>query len=141
MKSFTVIINSSDKIDGTNIDGNYFFDWGLLDDRPYNMYFECNTEPMVGSSTDLAIVFTSNLLNCELFSNVPNFDKSNYIGMMTEFYTSGVIMENALPYRNAPIYLNTRPTINNFFIKLYDFDGNVYNRDFVFTATLRFETI
>lgn len=141
MSTFTVMLNSANKISGSNSDAYYFFDWSQLENRPYNMHLECNTEVQAGAYDDSSIVLTSDLLNSTLFSNIPKFEQNNYLGFATLLYTGGTTKDRIMAYGNPPVYLNTRPTLNHFNVKIYDIDGVLSTKNPIYSALLRFEPI
>jgi hypothetical protein len=150
LKSHVIAINSNNKNSGNNNNAIYNFDWSVLPNIPYKVYFSFvasdNNAYVAGTSVtaNIFIDFGTSGTNYYIVPNANGAFPSSYIGSLRKTISSGA---NYYLYSekttNPPIYLNGRPTNNNFQVNILSDTGAVYNIAMLgsYVLTLYFEPI
>jgi hypothetical protein len=127
-KIVNVIINSNNKISGTNSNAVYFINWGsiLKEKTPYRMHFTYvgmpNTLTISSKLAQVTIDFQmEQYLNKASTYGAPT---TQTIGVLRSFYLNGTL--NYLfsdDNNNPPIYLQNRPYSNTFNVQVLTNDN------------------
>ena len=123
-----VVLNSNNKVSGTNNDAVYFVDWGaiLQNRKKYRMHWtyvgQANTITIASKVAQVQVDFqTNNYLNRSSTMGAPT---TQTIGCLRTFYVNGTI--NYLfadDNNNPPIYLDSRPQNNTFRVQVLNNDA------------------
>lgn len=127
-KIVNVVLNSNNKVSGTNNDAVYFVDWGaiLQNRKKYKMHWtyvsQSNTITAATKVAQVQVDFqTNNYLNRSSTMGAPT---TQTIGCLRTFYVNGTI--NYLfadDNNNPPIYLGSRPQNNTFRVQVLNNDA------------------
>lgn len=119
---YTIMLNSNLGAGATNNVKTFNFDWSVIPDRNYEVHFSFNSMPMslTWGSQPLCII------NTDLFpgGNVYMPTTSNgapttqSMGLAFPYVLSGSTFLHAEDGTCPPIYINTRPTNNQFTVSL-----------------------
>ncbi len=129
-KCYTISINSSNFVSGASNNKSYFFDWSILPDVPYKLYFSFVsaedsytatvnlTPPLIG--VDFGISKTSYVANGTSIQAVTHND----IGFLQKKVGCNITGSStfylvAEKHSNPPIYLEGRPRNNTFSIFIH----------------------
>jgi hypothetical protein len=127
-KIVNVVLNSNNKVSGTNNDAVFFVDWGaiLKNNKSYRLHWtyvgQPNTLTVASKLAQVQVDFQlNNYLNRSSTMGAPS---TQMIGMLRSQYLNGTI--NYLycdDNNNAPIYLDTRPQNNTFRVQVLTNDA------------------
>jgi len=127
-KITNVILNSNNKVSGTNNAAVYFIDWGaiLKDQTPYRLHWTYTSQPNTLTINSKVAQVTvdfqmENYLNKSSTYGAPT---TTTIGCLRSFYLNGAV--NYLfadDNNNTPIYLQTRPYNNTFTVQVLTNDN------------------
>ena len=148
-KPYTIVLNSTTKNSGgSNTFATYSFDWNILPDQPYNVYFQF-------VATDHSTYAAANIPAAQIVielgqstntfatvSNVQSARTSTYLGSLRKTVSSG---NNFYLYANKndnpPIYISGHPTNNRFLVAVLTDQGLGYDASSLgsYILTLYFE--
>ena len=147
-KAYVIQINSNNKASGNNNNASYNFDWSILSDHPYNVYFafvSSDNNTYVAGTSVTANVYISFGVNSTTYTINPNTvvaQTINYLGSLRKTISSG---SNYYLYAekttNPPIYISGRPTNKIFSINILSDTGANYDISMLgsYVLTLYFE--
>jgi hypothetical protein len=127
-KIVNVVLNSNNKVSGTNSNAVYFIDWGsvLKDRKPYRLHWTYVSQPntLTAASKLAQVQVDFNFENYLNTSSTMGAPTTQTIGMLRSNYLNGSI--NYLfadDNNNAPIYLNSRPQNSTFRVQVLTNDS------------------
>jgi hypothetical protein len=119
---YTIMLNSNLGAGATNNVKTFNFDWSVIPDRNYEVHFSFNSMPMslTWGSQPLCIIntdlFPSGNVYMPTTSNGAPTTQS--MGLAFPYVLSGSTFLHAEDGTCPPIYINTRPTNNQFTVSL-----------------------
>lgn len=149
-KPFQLVINSNNKSSGNNNGAVYNFDWFVLPDVPYDVYFSfvgSDNNAYVAGTAPTANIFIDFGTNSNTFNCVANTNgalNTTFIGTLRKTISSGA---NYYLYSekttNPPIYLNGRPNNKTFQVRILTDAGANYDISMLgsYVLTLYFEPV
>ena len=127
MESFTVLVNSAEALSNNNAAApntslNYYFDWSILPDQPYQVHFtflgEIND---LSAGNDLAMLyldFGCGTNNFAVKSGSYGANTSNFLGFLRPERLVASSFLYAEDSTNTPIFIKGRPRNNNFTVDI-----------------------
>lgn len=128
---YNVVINSLNAYSktgvGTEICG-YRFDWSVLPDVKYECHLTYIGELNNIDQTKLALVYIdlgvpTNVYEAKTSNSALS---SNYIGFLESYLVGASSYLHSEDSTNPPIYLNGRPRVNDFFVRILDNAGQPF---------------
>jgi hypothetical protein len=124
-QSFNLMINSKNYYfsSGDNNDQQYYFDWSLIPDIPYNVHMT-----YVGELNDLSTLAELPLVYIDFNTSQSTYEvgsvATNYSSQFVGFLRAERAVTSSFLYAedntNPPIFLSGRPTNNLFTVKVYN---------------------
>jgi hypothetical protein len=144
-KSVVVVLNSAKSSSGSVANANYNFDWSVLPNIPYYVYFSFVGRDSTSFPVEVPIIYIDFGASSSTYSVIANnygASTSNYLGTLQKMPSSTTT--NYLfsdKFNNPPIYLSNRPTNKSFQVQIKtDQDANFDTNSLaVYVLTLYFE--
>lgn len=125
-KPYTIVLNSTTKNSGgSNTFATYSFDWNVIPNQPYNIYFQfvaTDHSTYAAANIPAAQIVIDLGQSTNTFSTVSNRQCANtsiYLGSLRKAVSSG---NNFYLYANKndnpPIYITGHPNNNNFLVSV-----------------------
>ena len=124
-KPYTIVLNSTTKNSGSNNSATYSFDWSVIPDQPYNVYFQfvaTDHSTYAAANIPAAQIVIELGQSTNTFSTIANRQCANtsiYLGSLRKAVSSG---NNFYLYANKtdnpPIYITGHPNNNNFLVSV-----------------------
>ena len=125
-KPYTIVLNSTTKnTDSSNAFAIYSFDWNVLPDQPYNVYFQfvaTDHSTYAAANIPAAQIVIDLGQSTNTFATIANRQCANtttYLGSLRKAVSSG---NNFYLYANKndnpPIYITGHPNNNNFLVSV-----------------------
>lgn len=126
-ETYTVILNSNLST-GTINDAVFNFDWSVLPDRNYMLHYSYNTANMSLATGKVCLISsdlfsTSNTFIASAVNGRTTAQSSNILGVAYPYIYGAVSALHAEDGTAPPMYLNTRPTLNQFTIQIKTADA------------------
>lgn len=146
-KTFIVQLNTASKTGGNNNTASYIFDWSILPDIPYNIYFafvSSDSNAYVGATSVTASIYIDLMATGTTYTASTVFASSvtSYIGSLRKTISSGAnYYLFADKFTNPPIYISGRPRNNTFTVRILSDTGGVFDVSMLgsYILTLYFE--
>lgn len=148
-KTEIVQLNTAFKTNGNNNSASYIFDWSILPDIPYNVYFAfvaSDNNAYVGATSVTASIYIDLMATGTTYTASTVFGSSttSYIGSLRKTISSGTnyyLFADKLT--NPPIYISGRPKNNTFTVRILSDSGGNYDASMLgsYILTLYFEPV
>lgn len=125
-KIVNVVLNSNNKVSGTNNQATYNIDWAsiLKNNTPYELHFTYLGSANTITGTNLAVVYadfiTSNKSNNSTQNGASSTQILGFLKVAQFAPNNNTNYLSAEDNTNAPTYLDTRPNNNLFTISIYN---------------------
>lgn len=126
-ESFTVVLNSN-LASGTVNEATFNFDWSVLPDRNYVVHYSYNTTNMNIATGKVCIISSDLFASSNTYFAGSQTSRtssltSNFLGVAYPYIYGAVSALHADDSTAPPLYLNTRPTSNQFSIHIKTADA------------------
>ena len=148
-KTEIVQLNTAFKTSGNNNNASYIFDWSVLPDVPYNVYFAfvaSDSNAYVAGTSVTASIYIDLGATSTTYSASSNFgaQTTSYIGSLRKIASSGAnYYLYSDKYTNPPIYISGRPRNNTFTVRILSDTGGNFDISMLgsYILTLYFEPV
>lgn len=150
-KPYTIVLNSTTKNSGgSNTFATYSFDWNVIPDQPYNVYFQfvaTDHSTYAAANIPAAQIVIDLGQSTNTFATIANRQCANtttYLGSLRKAVSSG---NNFYLYANKndnpPIYITGHPNNNNFLVSVLTDQNAGYDLSSLvsYILTLYFEPV
>lgn len=146
-KTHIVQLNTAFKTGGNNNVASYIFDWSILPDIPYNVYFSfvaSDSNAYVGATSATASIYLDLMATTTTYtaSTVFGASTTSYIGSLRKTISSGAnYYLYADKITNPPIFISGRPRNNTFTVRILSDTGGNFDISMLgsYILTLYFE--
>jgi len=129
--SYTIVLNSLNAATRTGTGANicsYMFNWQVLPDVPYEVHMTYMGELNNVDATTVAMVFCDLGVPPNVYEarNTTQALSSSYIGFLESYIVGANSFLHAEEGTNNPFYLNGRPRLQEFTVRITDNAGNPF---------------
>jgi hypothetical protein len=134
--SFSVVIDSVNKIEGNVYNSKFAIDWSFMPEGEYDLTFSLQTSPRSGDATDVKAIALDGLgtqLQVYLAGQTTSAKSCNVIGLLERvIFNDGFAFTQSFHEHNytPPVVLKQRPSNNFFNVRLVNNVNGTANAGF-----------
>lgn len=126
-ETYSIVLNSN-LATGTTAQAMFNFDWSVLPDRNYIVHYSFNTANMSLATGKVCLISsdlfsTSNTFIASAVNGRTTAQSSNILGVAYPYIYGAVSALHAEDGTSPPLYLNTRPSLNQFMVLVQTADA------------------